>query len=123
PADFPGSVDRPDGESKVAYTGEDLANLIKNSIHKDRWEEAEGHSIQYLEGVLLIRNAPDVIRDCLAFVELQKNRVRRSLAFRADLLTVPATAVGDLAFLDAAQVEALRSAAGPGREQLAWQAQ
>jgi len=123
PADFPGSVDRPDGESKVAYTGEDLANIIKNTIHKDRWEEAEGHSIQYMEGVLLIRNAPDVIRDCLAFVELQKNRRRRSLALRADLLTVPAAAVGDPAFLDAAAAEALRAAAGPGREQLAWQAQ
>lgn len=46
------------GEEAVQqFTGEDLANLIKNTIHKDQWEEADGKSIQFQNGLLIVRNA------------------------------------------------------------------
>jgi type II secretory pathway component GspD/PulD (secretin)/tetratricopeptide (TPR) repeat protein len=44
-------------EAKQQFTGEDLANLIKNTIHKDQWEEADGKSIQFQNGLLIVRNA------------------------------------------------------------------
>src|ERR1043165_2918713 len=34
-------------EAKQQFTGEDLANLIKNTIPKDQREEADGQSIQF----------------------------------------------------------------------------
>ncbi len=44
-------------EAKQQFTGEDLANLIKNTIHKDQWEEADGKSVQFQNGLLIVRNA------------------------------------------------------------------
>ncbi|HVR82779.1 MAG TPA: hypothetical protein VMU54_00620 [Planctomycetota bacterium] len=44
------------------FTYEDFANLIKNTVDKDRWEEAEGKSILVTgSGLLLVRNDAEMI--------------------------------------------------------------
>ena len=45
---------------KAVFTGDDLANLIKNTIHKEHWEDAEGKSCQFQNGLLIVRNSVDV---------------------------------------------------------------
>jgi hypothetical protein len=43
-------------------TYEDLANLIKNTVEKGRWEEAEGKAIfATADGLLLVRNDPEML--------------------------------------------------------------
>ena len=46
-------------EESKNFTGEDLANLIKNSVQKGQWEEADGKTIQFQNGLLIIRNSID----------------------------------------------------------------
>ena len=55
-------------EAKQQFTGEDLANLIKNTIHKDQWEEADGKSIQFQNGLLIVRNSIEMHRSIRKFL-------------------------------------------------------
>lgn len=55
-------------EAKQQFTGEDLANLIKNTIHKDQWEEADGKSIQFQNGLLIVRNSIEMHRAIRKFL-------------------------------------------------------
>ncbi|MBV8878500.1 MAG: tetratricopeptide repeat protein, partial [Planctomycetaceae bacterium] len=55
-------------EAKQQFTGEDLANLIKNTIHKDQWEEADGKSIQFQNGLLIVRNSVDMHKQIRKFL-------------------------------------------------------
>lgn len=57
------------GEEAVQqFTGEDLANLIKNTIHKDQWEEADGKSVQFQNGLLIVRNAVETHKSIRKFL-------------------------------------------------------
>jgi type II secretory pathway component GspD/PulD (secretin) len=47
-------------EVRSQFTGEDLADLIKKTIHKDQWEEADGKSVAFSNGLLIVRNAIEV---------------------------------------------------------------
>lgn len=87
----------------AAFTGEDIANLLKNTVHREHWEEADGKSIQFVDGLVLARNTDDVLRDCVAFLDAHSRPARAALAFHVDLLTIDATA--------AERVEALVDAA------------
>ncbi len=55
-------------EAKQQFTGEDLANLIKNTIHKDQWEEADGKSIQFQNGLLIVRNSIEMHKQIRKFL-------------------------------------------------------
>ena len=55
-------------EAKQQFTGEDLANLIKNTIHKDQWEEADGKSIQFQNGLLIVRNSVEMHKQIRKFL-------------------------------------------------------
>src|SRR6185295_6888467 len=55
-------------EAKQQFTGEDLANLIKNTIHKDQWEEADGKSIQFQNGLLIVRNSIEMHKSIRKFL-------------------------------------------------------
>ena len=55
-------------EESKNFTGEDLANLIKNSVHKGEWEEADGKSIQFQNGLLIIRNSIEMHRNVRKFL-------------------------------------------------------
>jgi hypothetical protein len=123
PCDFP----RRDHEHRQQFTGEDLANLIQNSIRKNRWEEADGCSIQLARTALFVRNHGDVLDEVRRFVAERRAVGRRSLAIRADLALVPASTAdavldkGEVCLLDRAQAEAL-VASGSVLERLGWQA-
>ncbi len=57
------------GEEAIQqFTGEDLANLIKNTIHKDQWEEADGKSIQFQNGLLIVRNSIEMHKQIRKFL-------------------------------------------------------
>ncbi|HYF01278.1 MAG TPA: hypothetical protein VEJ18_20310 [Planctomycetota bacterium] len=55
-------------EARQQFTGEDLANLIKNTIQKDQWEEADGKSIQFQNGLLIVRNSVELHRAIRKFL-------------------------------------------------------
>ncbi len=55
-------------EAKQQFTGEDLANLIKNTIRKDQWEEADGRSVQFQNGLLIVRNSIEMHRSIRKFL-------------------------------------------------------
>src|SRR5204862_477468 len=55
-------------EAKQQFTGEDLANLIKNTIHKDQWEEADGKSVQFQNGLLIVRNSIEMHKSIRKFL-------------------------------------------------------
>ncbi len=59
------------------FTGEDLANLMKIEVNPRSWEEADGKSIQYQNGLLIVRNDAEVLR--AVEVQLDKHR-RKGLA-------------------------------------------
>lgn len=104
------------------FTGEDIANHIKNTVHKDSWEEADGKSIQFQDGILIIRNNPDVIRACAAFVENSRRMAPRLISLRADMAVLPADraeeVLGPADQADATQRE--RLLAGARVEPLSW---
>ncbi len=121
--DFPAPSPAPsDVGARQQFTGEDIANLIKNTVHKDAWEEADGKSMQYVDGILIIRNTPEVIRDCATFIEERRRHVPRQIALRADMAVLPAetveTVLGAADRADAAQRE--RLLAGARVEPLSW---
>ncbi|MBI2899425.1 MAG: tetratricopeptide repeat protein [Planctomycetes bacterium] len=45
---------------KQQFTGEALADLIKKSIHKSEWEESDGKSIKFNNGLLIVSNTIEV---------------------------------------------------------------
>jgi tetratricopeptide (TPR) repeat protein len=57
-----------DEGKRVQFTGEDLANLIKNTIHKEQWEEADGKSVQFQNGLLIVRNSIDIHKSIRKFL-------------------------------------------------------
>lgn len=57
-----------DEGGRAQFTGDDLANLIKNTIRKDQWEEADGKSIQFQNGLLIIRNSVDIHKSVRKFL-------------------------------------------------------
>ena len=50
------------------FTGDDLANLIKNTIEKDNWEEADGKSIAFNNGLLIVRNTVPIHKKMQKFL-------------------------------------------------------
>lgn len=114
-------------EAKQQFTGEDLANLIKNTVDKSAWEEADGNSIQYDRGILFVRNSIPMINQVLRFVDDHRRSRLRTVTLRADTLLVPAAAAepilqragGDTCLIDEKQYEALMRA-GKSQEHLSW---
>jgi hypothetical protein len=65
--------------SRIEFTGEDLANLVKAAVHKGRWEEADGKSSQFLNGFLVLRNDEDVLRDAEAYLRMVRQEMMREI--------------------------------------------
>ena len=61
------------GDLLQPFTGEDLASLMKIEVSPRSWEEADGKSIQYQNGLLVVRNDAEVLRG----VEAQLDKHRR----------------------------------------------
>ena len=100
---------------------EDLCNLIKNTVQRGEWEEAEGRSIMNHRGFIILRNREEVIRECVKFVEERRGPASRRVALRADLAVVPAEALGDASgpVVDARERDRLLAAGSP-LERLSW---
>ncbi len=54
--------------AKQQFTGEDLATLIKNTIEKDNWDEANGQSVVFQNGLLIVRNAVEIHKKIRKFL-------------------------------------------------------
>ncbi len=70
-----GALDPVVEEPKETYTGEDLANRVKAATPSEVWEEADGLSIQFQNGLLIVRNTCAVQAQVARF--LQRLRVLR----------------------------------------------
>jgi Flp pilus assembly secretin CpaC/tetratricopeptide (TPR) repeat protein len=75
-------------ETKQQFTGEDLANLIKSTIHKDQWEEADGKSIQFNNGLLIVRNSVEMHRSIRKFLSDLRASTSMMVAVEARFLSV-----------------------------------
>ncbi len=93
--------------SRIEFTGEDMANLVKAEVRKDRWDESEGKSTSFLNGYLILRNDDDVLRDAAAYVEKVRREMMREV--RVELWAY-AVRPGD-----EASPERLAEAAGEGK--------
>jgi Flp pilus assembly secretin CpaC/tetratricopeptide (TPR) repeat protein len=78
-------------EAKQQFTGEDLANLIKNTIHKDQWEEADGKSIQFQNGLLIVRNSIEMHKQIRKFLSDLRASTSMLVAVETRFLTVEST--------------------------------
>jgi type II secretory pathway component GspD/PulD (secretin)/tetratricopeptide (TPR) repeat protein len=81
------AVSAGDEESKN-FTGEDLANLIKNSVHKGEWEEADGKSVQFQNGLLIVRNSVEMHRNVRKFLSDLRASTSMLVAVQARFLSV-----------------------------------
>jgi type II secretory pathway component GspD/PulD (secretin)/tetratricopeptide (TPR) repeat protein len=81
------AVSAGDEESKN-FTGEDLANLIKNSVHKGEWEEADGKSIQFQNGLLIVRNSVEMHRNVRKFLSDLRASTSMLVAVQCKFLSV-----------------------------------
>lgn len=78
-------------EAKQQFTGEDLANLIKNTIHKDQWEEADGKSIQFQNGLLIVRNSIEMHKSIRKFLSDLRASTSMLVSVETRFLTVEST--------------------------------
>ncbi|GEM_PF-5650446 len=92
--DFPGPEE--DDGPRSSFTGEDLAQVIKNRVHRDRWEESEGAAIQYHEGMLVVRNTPEVLGAVRSYLAEMRRTLLRIVSMRAETMLVPAAAADSI---------------------------
>lgn len=78
-------------EAKQQFTGEDLANLIKNTIHKDQWEEADGKSIQFQNGLLIVRNSIEMHKQIRKFLSDLRASTSMMVSVETRFLSVEST--------------------------------
>jgi hypothetical protein len=75
--------------SRQKVTGEDLANLIKFCVDRDKWEETDGKSISFQNGLLLIRNDPTTLESVDRFLGLLRGTMSVQHLFEIRILAVP----------------------------------
>lgn len=97
-------------DARYPINYEDLANLIKNEVSPKSWDEAEGRSLQFYSGWLVLRNTPDVLR--AAESTLQKYRSRFLSEVRVE---IEAYAVKDATKAEELSVDRLREEALEGK--------
>ncbi|HVR87911.1 MAG TPA: hypothetical protein VMU54_26570, partial [Planctomycetota bacterium] len=73
------------------YTGEDLANLIKFCVDRGKWEESDGKSIGFQNGLLSIRNSPGTLDSVDRFLGLLRDMTPVQHFFEIRILAVPAS--------------------------------
>ncbi len=74
--------------AKQQFTGDDLANLIKNTIEKDNWEEADGKSIAFNNGLLIVRNTVPIHKKIQKFLSDLRASTGILVSVEARFLTV-----------------------------------
>ena len=97
--DFPGvdialsqdslGVDATEEEGEIQqFTGDDLAELIQNNIHKNAWDDAEGQSIIHNNGLLIVRNTIEVHKAIRKFLSRLRASTGILVAVECRFLTV-----------------------------------
>ena len=100
--DFPGvdislaqdslGVDTTEEEGEIQqFTGDDLAELIQNNIHKNSWDDAEGQSILHNNGLLIVRNTIEVHKSVRKFLSRLRASTGILVAVECRFLTVEDT--------------------------------
>jgi hypothetical protein len=55
-------------KTQHGFTPLDFINLIKSEVRPKEWEEADGRSLRYSDGILIVRNLPSVQRELRTFL-------------------------------------------------------
>lgn len=95
------------------FTDEDLANLLKNTLRRNEWEEAEGKALMLHRGTFYIHNTESVLRDCIDFIDARRRIVPNRVGFRAETIDLPVDELGGAgagAVIDGAQRDRLLTA-------------
>jgi hypothetical protein len=89
-AESPVSHPGPGSPDANCMTGEDLANLIKNTIRKDKWEEADGRMIWYdwTHRLLMIRNSAEILAETLQYLEESRHKLPPAVSLSARVLSL-----------------------------------
>ena len=74
--------------AKPVFDGEALANLIKATIEKSNWDEANGQSCVFQNGLLIVRNSIDVHRKVRKFLNDLRSSTGILVAVESRFLTV-----------------------------------
>ncbi|HKS16787.1 MAG TPA: hypothetical protein VJU16_05705, partial [Planctomycetota bacterium] len=74
--------------AKPVFDGEALANLIKSTIEKTNWDEANGQSCVFQNGLLIVRNSIDVHRKVRKFLNDLRSSTGILVAVESRFLTV-----------------------------------
>jgi hypothetical protein len=82
------------GDLANYFTDEDLANLMKNALRRNEWEEADGKSLMLHRGNFYIHNTESVLRDCIDFIDARRKIVPNRVAFRAETVDLPVDELG-----------------------------
>lgn len=96
---------------KQQFTGDDLANLIKNTIHKGQWEEADGKSIKHNNGLLIVSNTVEVHKALRKFLSDLRASTGILVAVETRFLSVEDTFLQQVG-MDFRDVDLLSAAAG-----------
>ena len=87
---------------QIMPTVTNIADLLRNVIHPERWDAALGTSIEERGGNLVITNAPEIHREIKDLLALYRAKWLRQISFEARLLTVKTSQL-DAVLADAAQ--------------------
>ena len=74
--------------AKPVFDGEALANLIKSTIEKNNWDEANGQSCVFQNGLLIVRNSIDVHRKVRKFLNDLRSSTGILVSVESRFLTV-----------------------------------
>jgi Flp pilus assembly secretin CpaC/tetratricopeptide (TPR) repeat protein len=83
-----GAATQQDSEVKAVFDGEALANLIKATIEKNNWDEANGQSAVFQNGLLIVRNSIDVHRKVRKFLNDLRSSTGILVSVESRFLTV-----------------------------------
>ena len=83
-----GSATTQEEGAKPVFDGEALANLIKSTIEKNNWDDANGQSCVFQNGVLIVRNSIDVHRKVRKFLNDLRSSTGILVSVESRFLTV-----------------------------------
>jgi len=63
-----GAAVQADDAPKAVFGGDELATLIKNTIEKNNWDEANGQSCVFQNGLLIVRNSVEIHKKIRKFL-------------------------------------------------------
>ncbi len=106
-----GTTTAPEEGPKQQFTGDDLANLIKNTIGKGQWEESDGKSIRHNNGLLIVSNSVEIHKALRKFLSDLRASTGILVSVETRFLSVEDTFLQQVG-MDFRDVDLLSAAAG-----------